>query len=118
VSPEYSVLLGGALGEFNNPPSPEFVEPPFVALRPSQVKGSKELDNSASGVISRPPQEMATVDFQFGAGEVIITRKATNGGSTNSGDGGLLNSPNAPPNNTPFYDMSFVDMYSKNTLFA
>lgn len=70
--------------------------------RPSQVKGSKELDNSASGVISRPPQEMATVDFQFGAGEVIITRKATNGGSTNSGDGGLLNSPNAPPNNTEY----------------
>ena len=70
--------------------------------RPPQVKGSKELDNSASGVISRPPQEMATVDFQFGAGEVIITRKATNGGSTNSGDGGLLNSPNAPPNNTEY----------------
>ena len=70
--------------------------------RPPQVKGSKELDNSASGVISRPPQEMATVDFQFGAGEVIITRKATNSGSMNSGDGGLLNSPNAPPNNTEY----------------
>lgn len=85
-------------GRYGNP----LIKYDLRYARPPQAKGSKELDNSASGVISRQPQEMATVDFQFGAGEVIITRKTTNGGSTTSGDGGLLNSPNAPPNNTEY----------------
>ncbi|CAC5368181.1 unnamed protein product [Mytilus coruscus] len=79
----------------------------------TQHRHSKELENSNTGVLGRKPHEMATVDFQFGQGEVVITRKA-NGGLV-SPELGTLKSPNAPPNNTEYSGITPLNEHSVNT---
>lgn len=68
-----------------------------------------ELPIGNAHALQKKPHEVATVDFRFGSGEVIIRRTAANKigtGAVHSDTSQLetvaLKSPNAPPNNTEY----------------